>query len=125
MFLIGLFFIIEDTNIASYADDEAPYVIADNIDGVIKPLKEASENLFKWFNSLMKINAEKCHLLVSTNDTVKIKIGNFDKTNSKSEKVLGDKFDHKLSYDDHISERCKKASRKIHALLRVASYMSI
>ena len=64
MFLIGLFFIIEDTNIASYADDEAPYVIADNIDGVIKPLKEASENLFKWFNSLMKINAEKCHLLV-------------------------------------------------------------
>ena len=73
----------------------------------------------------MKINADKCHLLVSTNDTVKIKIGNFSKTNSKSDKVLGDKFDHKLSFDDHISERCKKASRKIHALLRVPSYMSI
>ena len=26
----------------------------------------------------MKINADKCHLLVKTNDTVKIKIGNFD-----------------------------------------------
>ena len=73
----------------------------------------------------MRINAEKCHLLISPLNTVKIKIGNFDITNSKSEKLLGVKFDHKLSFDDHISELCKKASRKIHALSRVASYMNI
>ena len=30
--------------------------------------------------------------------------------------LLGVKFDHKLSFNDHISELCKKASRKIHAL---------
>ena len=121
IFLIDLFFIIEDTHIASYADDNTPYVIADNIDGVIQSLEEASEILFKWFNdNLMRINADKYHLLVSTNNTVKIKIGNFDITNSKSEKVLGVKFDHKLSFDDHISELCKKASRKT-----VASYMNI
>ena len=78
--------------------------------------------VFRWFNdNLMKINAEKCHLLISTNSTVKIKIGNFDATNSKIEKLLGVKFDHKLPVDDHISELCKKASRKIHALSRVAS----
>ena len=47
IFLIDLFFIIEDTDIASYADDNTPYVIADNIDGVIKSLEEASEILFK------------------------------------------------------------------------------
>ena len=47
IFLIDLFFIIEDTDIASYADDNKPYVIADNIDGVIKPLEEASEILLK------------------------------------------------------------------------------
>ena len=50
----------------------------------------------------MEINAGKCHLLVSTNLTVKIKTGNCDKTNSKSEKLLGVKFDHKLSFDDDI-----------------------
>ena len=126
LFLTDLFFIIEDTDIASYADDNTQYVVADNIDGVIKSLEETSEILFKWFNdNLMRINADKCHLLVSTNNTVKIKIGNFDITNSKSEKLLGVKFDHKLSFDDHISELCKKASRKIHALSRVASYMNI
>ena len=125
IFLIDLFFMIEDTDIASYANDNTPYVIADNIDGVIKSLEEASEILFKWFNdNLMRINADKCHLLVSTNNTVKIKIGNFYITNSKSEKLLGVKFDHKLSFDDHISKLCKKVSRKIHALSRVASYMN-
>ena len=121
-----MFFIIEDTGIASYADDNTPYVITDNIDRIIKFLEEASEILFKWFNdNLMKINADKCHLLVSTNNTVKINIGNFDITNSKSEKLLGVKFRHKLYFDDHISELCKKAGRKIHALSRVASYMNI
>ena len=126
IFLIDLFFIIEDTDVASYADDNTPYVIPDNIDGVIKSLEEATEILFKWLNdNLMKINADKCHLLVSTNNTVKIKIGNFDITNSKSEKLLGIKFDHKISLDDHISKLCKKASTKMHALSRVASYINI
>ena len=73
----------------------------------------------------MKINADECHLLVSTYNTVKIKIENFDITNSKSEKLLEVKFENKLFFDDHISELCKKASRKIHALSRVASYMNI
>ena len=48
-----------------------------------------------------------------------------DITTSKSEKLLRVKFDHKLSFDDHISELCKKASRKINALSRVASHMNI
>ena len=121
-----MFFIIEDTDISCYADDNTPYVIADNIAGVIKFLAVASKILFKWFNdNLMRINASKCHLLVSTNNTVKIKIRNFDITNSKSEKLLGIKFDHKLSFDDHIFELCKISSRKFHALSRVASFMNI
>ena len=57
IFLIDLFFIIEDTDIASYADDNTPYVIADNIDGVIKSLEEASEILFKWVNENLKVHS--------------------------------------------------------------------
>ena len=87
--LTYLIHIIEDTDIASYANDNSPYVSADDIDGVIKYL-EASEILFKWFNdNLIKINADKCQLLVITYNTVKIKIENPDITNSKSEKRLG------------------------------------
>ena len=41
-----MFFITEDTDIASYADDNTPYVSADNINGVVKSLEEATEVLF-------------------------------------------------------------------------------
>ena len=121
-----MFFIIEDTNIANYADDNTPYVSANNMGGVINSLEEASEILFKWLNdNLMKINADKCYLLVSINNTVKIKIGDFDITNSNSEKLLGIKFDHKLLFHDHISELCEKANRKTNLLSRVPSYRNI
>ena len=45
-------------------------------------------------------------------------------TNSKSEKLLGVKFDHKPSFDNHISELSKKVGRRINALSRVTSYMN-
>ena len=126
IFLIDLFFIIEDTNIANYADDNTTYVSANNMGGVIISLEEASEILFKWLNdNLMKINADKCYLLVSINNTTKIKIGDFDITISNSEKLLGIKFDHKLLFNNHISELCKKANRKTNLLSRVPSYRNI
>ena len=63
--------------------------------GVLKSSEEASEILFKWFSdNLMKISADKCNLLVTTSNTVKIKKGNFEITNSKIEKLLRVKFDH-------------------------------
>ena len=36
-FLIDLFLIIENADTTSYADENTQYIIADNIDGVIKP----------------------------------------------------------------------------------------
>ena len=44
----------------------------------------------------MKINADEYHFSFSTNNTVEIKIGNSDVTNSKREKILELKFDNKL-----------------------------
>ena len=60
----------------------------------------------------MKVIADKGYLLVSTNNTVKMKIGNFDITNSKGEKLLGVKSDHKLPFGDHLSKLCKKLAEK-------------
>ena len=99
IYLIDLFFVIEDTDIASYADDNTPYIIDDTVEGVIKSLEEVSKKLFKWFDdNLMKSNADKCHLLVSTNETVKIQVGNYNIANSKCEKLLGINFDHNLNF---------------------------
>ena len=44
----------------------------------------------------MKSNPDKCHLLVSINDNVVIRIGNFQIENTKREMLLDIQFDNKL-----------------------------
>ena len=88
--------------------------------------EQASNGLFEWFkNNLLKSNADKCHLLVSTNDRVSVNVDGFKIDKSDTEKLLGVKFDKKLTFDDHISDICKKADRKISVLARVRRYIVI
>ena len=45
--------------------------------------------------------------------------------NSECEKLLVVKFDNKLTFEKHIPDICRKASRKIYALARIAPYMDL
>ena len=44
---------------------------------------------------------------------------------SECKKLLGTKFEIKLIFENHITDICSKASRKIYALVRVAPYIDI
>ena len=70
-------------------------------------------------------NADKCHLLVTTKSAVSANIGEFVINNSNEEKLSGIKIDTKLSFENHVSSLCKKASQKLHALTRIANYMDL
>ena len=71
IFLADLFFIVNSTDIANYADDNTTQATANHIDSLIASLEEASTSLFTWLdNNLMKSNTDKCHLLVSFNEKV-------------------------------------------------------
>ena len=124
--MANLFFVLNKIDIANYADDNRSYTSSNDVNGLIKSSEEAFKKLFKWFDdNLMKSNSDKCHLLVSTNDNVVIKIGNFRIENTKRERLLGIQFDNKLSFDYHLSEVFKKASRKLYALGRVTPYINL
>ena len=126
IFLADSFFILNDADIASYADDNTRYVIADDINGVITSLEKASKFLFEWFETnLLKGNADKYHLLVSSTDTVNLKVSEYDIRNSDCEKLLGVKFDNKLSFEKDITDICGKASTKTYTLARIAPYMDL
>ena len=57
IFLCDLFYITSDSDFASYADDNTPYVLADTIYEIMKRLETASVKLFKWFeDNQMKAN---------------------------------------------------------------------
>ena len=64
--------VLEDADIAIFADDNTPVTSANNIDDLIDSLEKASSSLSKWFkDNLFKGNPDKCYLLVSTNEKPK------------------------------------------------------
>ena len=72
----------------------------------------------------MKLNEDKCHLMVfgeSTNEELSINIGSCAVSNSKEEKLLGVLIDTSLSFEKHISNICQKASNKLFALSRMSA----
>ena len=82
--------------------------------------------MFEWFkNNHMKANADKCHLLVTRDTDVTAKIGELDVKDSREVKLLGVKIDGKLSFENHVSSLCKKASQKLHLLRRVLNFMDL
>ena len=70
-------------------------------------LQDASVSLFRWFeNNPLKGNAAKCNFLVSTSQEVILNVNNFKIKSSDCEKLLGVKYDSKLSFDQHITDLC-------------------
>ena len=81
--ILGPLFIFNNADIGSYADDNTPYVVADDIKIVIRYLEKASKVLFECFqNNSLKGNAGKCHLLVSSSDVVNLRVSEYDIKNS-------------------------------------------
>ena len=64
---------MSQTDIASYADDNAPYVLGDSINDVIKSLEDDS---VKWFlANQMKVNSIKFYLITNKQSYKNLKIG--------------------------------------------------
>ena len=85
---------LHETQLTGYADDKTPFMVRDNITTVISALKEIGEKILIWFtHNQMKLNTDKCYILLSTQDQNFLKIGDFNIKNSFSEKLLGIIFD--------------------------------
>ena len=113
IFLANLFSVVKDIDIARYADDKTPFIVENNID-VIASLEQTSDVLFNWLkNNRLKSNIVKCHVLASTNKPVSF---------SHSLLPVISKIGVNLNFNDHISDLCKKASRKVSALASHSFY---
>ena len=123
--MCDLFFIVNEIDFASYADDNTPFVSGDRLD-VLDSLENASLKLFDWFsNSQMKANSDKCHLRTSATASITAEIKVNEILNSESEKILSVTIDNKLSLNNNLQKILKKANQKVHDLARITPYMSI
>ena len=123
--LCDLFFIMKDFDIASFPDDNTPYLSANDNTSLVKTLDDSACSIFKWFkNNQMQGNAGKCHVLLSTNEKIVTKVDSAEIENSQSEKLLGVTIDSLLSFEKHINNMCGKAKAKLSTLSRVAHFMN-
>ena len=124
IYISDIFFDIIGYDIASYADDNTPYNFDSNLDNIISNLEKSTNSLLNCFReNHKKANADKCHLLASSDESCTAKIEYFSIKNSTEEKLLGVKCDSNLSLENHVTSLCKKSSQKFHALARTSHYM--
>ena len=102
-----------------------PQTSAKNTDELTESLEKASNNFFQWFKDhLLKGNhPDKCNIVLL--NKTHVNIGEFNIESSDCEELLGAKIDNKLTFDCHLSDICKKASRKINVSARVAPYINL
>ena len=100
------------TYVCDFADDTTFYVCGKDLDPLINRLEHDTALAVEWFeNNFMKLNRDKCHLLVSGNkhETVWAKIGETKIWESKKQKLLGVVIDRNLNFDGYVFDLCKKA----------------
>ena len=74
----------------------------------------------------MKLNKDKCHLLVSGHkyENVWVKMGDEKIWESAKQKLLGMEIGRNLNFDDQVISLCKNAGRKLAVLARLSKFMS-
>ena len=80
---------MNDIDFASYADDNTPFIIGEDIGDVIFKLQNASKTLFQsFYDNQMKANPDKRHFIGSSNEEFDIVIEYQTISNSDCEKRL-------------------------------------
>ena len=121
-----MFFELSQTDFTSFADDNTPYVEANNINKVIKTLENDSIWLFQWFSdNQIKANKNDCLLAINNNEKVSMNIDDIKIENTSSEKLLGIIIDSKLNLKQHLEGIIKKFSRKMNVLSRITPYVTL
>ena len=102
--LCDLFYFLEDSDIASYADDATINTVNKKKESVISALETSSSLLFGWFNNnFMKANSDKSHLIMSSIEAITAVIDGLPIDSSKTEVLLGITIGHELKFDDHVN----------------------
>ena len=118
LYLNDLFYLLDFTEVCNFADD---------LNNLIKRLEHDAFLVTEWFEtSCMKLNKDKCHLLVSGHkyENVWVKIGDEKIWKNAKQKLLGTEIGRNLNFDDHVISLCKKAGRKLAVLARLSKFMS-
>ena len=127
IFLNDIFFLLNETTICNFADDTTPNACDVKLNEVLRRLEHDTALAVCWFDSnFMKLNTDKCFLLVSGNkhESLWAKVGEDKIWESKSVTLLGIEIDRQLKFDSHMTNICNKAHRKLTILRRMFRFLT-
>ena len=127
IYLNDLFYLAESTEVYNFADDTTFFACDKDLKTLISRLEHDSHLAIEWFESnYMKLNQDKCHLLVSgyKHENIWARIGEVKIWESSKQKLLGVVIDRDLNFNEYVSSLCKKADRKLSVLSRLSNLRS-
>ena len=126
MFTLAICFSKLILEFSSYAHDNTPFASARNHEKLIKSLQSTLNGVFEWYQeNYFKANADKCYLFLSPFSNEEMTIANYKIASSDSEELLGVVIDSEATFAKHIENLCRKTNQKLHALARVANFMTL
>ena len=129
LFIDDLVFFIQYSVLSNYADVNNLFVIGKNKEDITSLLLLDFEIVNNWFyENFMILNPEKSHYMClgkNLDDNEVLNFNNLIIESSKEVEILGIKIDKNLNFNNHIKSVCRKAGRKLSALLRISSNLNM
>ena len=129
VFINDILYFISTSVLLNYADDNTLVFCDSSLDNLVNTLSLDSNIAVKWFvDNGMQANPGKFQAIISHRHIRSFKsimINDVPIEPQQSVKLLGVTFDVDLSFNMHIDELCKKASRSLNVLKRFSKILSV
>ena len=129
VFINGLFLWLTKSDLHNFADDNIISVTCKDLKDLLRTLEKESESAIDCFRSnKIMANPDKFQAIIMNKKrknqiTHKLKIYSDDIEAIKSVTLLGIEIDNQLSFIQHISKLCSKATIQLNAICRLAKLM--
>ena len=103
-----MFYLTESIEVCNFRDDTTFFVYDKDLNSLTKKLKHDTSLAIEWFqNNNMKLNQDKCHLLISVykHENVWAQIGDETILESNKQELLGLKIDRNLNFNKYVSSK--------------------
>ena len=123
IYLNDLFFLLKDVGICNFVDNTTD----ESLENVLKSPEKNFMLAIRWFeNNYMKLNKDKCCLIVSgyKHEKVRANIGKDLIWESNDVKLLGVTIYRDIKFNKHVLKLCSKANQKLSTHSRMANLLS-
>ena len=122
IYINDLMFLFLNTHVCNFADDTSLSAFGTNLEDLLYNLEQDVLSAVTFFdNNYMKLNPEKCHLMIlgHLHEHIWTKVGDNMIWESMEEKLLGIILDKYLNFNSYLSNLCNKVSNKVTVLARL------